>query len=432
MYSRSLAHFTSMDGTTTVAGQLAEPDRYRALLDDLERGPIIARGAGLSYVAASMGDGVTSVGMRQFNRLLHFDAALGIVEVEAGASLADVLRLLLPKGRMLPVMPGHPMITVGGCIAADVHGKNPYRDGTFRDHVVSLDLWHPRLGLRRFEVGSPGFDATCSGYGLTGIIISARLKTRLIEGGAARMSYTRVADLDDAHAILRERAAEADLVYSWHNWKSASSAPGLVIQGTVLPGRDNAALGRFTSLTPGNGFPIINRVTVPLLNALYGHKLSRQDGRVVPLADVLFPMASMGFYFRLYGKGLLEHQVLVPHAQWSRYWRALGALFEKYRVRPVVASLKIFGGGRKGIAFAGDGIALTMNIANAPVSRALLDALDNIDCDLGAVANPIKDSRLAADTFRRQAPLLDDFLAGRAQLDPDRSFQSALSRRLGL
>ena len=432
MYQHSLAHFTSTDGTTRVEGRLAEPDRYRLLFDRQCDGPVIARGAGLSYVAASMGDGVLSVGMRHFSRLLGFDAENGVVEVEAGATLADVLRFLLPKGFILPVMPGHPMITVGGCIAADVHGKNPVRDGTFRDHLLSLDLWHAKLGLRRFEAGSTAFEASCGGYGLTGIIVSARLKARRLAGRLARMALTPVSGFDEAHAILRERSPDADLVYSWHNWKSSSSASGFVIQGTILPSQQNDTLGPVAPLTPGKGLPLINRATIPLFNAAYGLKLLRQRGQVAPLAHLLFPLAKMGFYFRLYGNGFLEHQVLVPHDKWSAYWPLLGRLLQDHGVRPVVTSLKMFGGRRKAMGFDGDGVALTINVVNEPRSITLFEALDKVDCDIGAVANAVKDSRLGAEAFRHQTPWLQDFLTERAVLDPDRSFQSALSRRLAL
>lgn len=393
---------------------------------------MVARGAGLSYVAASMGAGATSVSMRHFNRLIAFDPATGIVEAEAGASLATLLRFLLPQGFILPVMPGHPTITVGGCIAADAHGKNPARDGTFRDHLASLDLWHPRLGLRRCEYGSPEFESTCGGFGLTGIIVSARLVARRIEGRSARLTLAPVAGFDQAHAILRERASAADLVYSWHDWTNPRSAPGYVVEAAILPGGPDQVLGTLKPLVPGRGLPLMNRLTIPLFNAVYRLKVARQQDVIVPLTDTLFPLANLEFYFRLYGKGLLEHQVLVPHDRWSSYWPALAGLLKEHGVRPVVSSLKLFGGARRGIAFGGDGISLTINVVNEPRSHALFAALDRLDCDTGSIANAMKDSRLEAETFRRQTPACDRFLNRRAKLDPDSSFRSALSMRLAL
>lgn len=432
MYQTAPACFSSLDGTTAISCRFAEPDRYRALFDSEVHEPIIARGAGLSYVAASMGERTSSISMRHFNRLLDFNTETGAITAEAGATLATVLRFLLPRGLILPVMPGHPALTIGGCIAANAHGKNPARDGTFRDHVAWLELWHPRLGLRRFAAGTPEFEATCGGFGLTGIIVAACLLPRRIEGRKARLTVTPVADFNEAHAILRERAESADLVYSWHNWSNPPAARGYVVETTVLPGNDEKLLAGTKPLVPGRGFPLMNRATIPFFNALYGFKARRQHDRIVPLTDTLFPIANMGFYFRLFGNGLLEHQVLVPHERWPRYWQSLANLLHQHHVRPVVSSLKLFSGACRGIDFTGDGVSLTINVVNEPRSHALFAQIDRLDCDNGALANAMKDSRLGAEMFRRQAAGYDRFASQRALLDPGRLFQSALSMRLGL
>ena len=246
-----------------------------------------------------MGQDTTSVVLRHFDRVLDFDPQTGAVTAEAGTTLATILRFLIPKGFILPVMPGHPAITVGGCIAADAHGKNPARDGTFRDHVTWIDLWHPHLGLRRFAAGTPEFEASCGGFGLTGIIVSARLAPRRIEGHQARLTVTAVADFDEACALLRERAGETDLIYSWHNWSAPHSARGYVVETTILQGADETVLGDVPPLVPKRGLPLMNRFTIPLFNAAYAYKARRQHQKIVPLTETLFPLAHMGFYFRL-------------------------------------------------------------------------------------------------------------------------------------
>jgi decaprenylphospho-beta-D-ribofuranose 2-oxidase len=67
---------------------------------------------------------------------------------------------------------------VGGCIAADVHGKNAAQDGTFISQVQSICLFHPSHGLVEVSPATANdlFRATCGGFGLTGIIVTARLK----------------------------------------------------------------------------------------------------------------------------------------------------------------------------------------------------------------------------------------------------------------
>jgi len=134
------ADLRSFDAQFHARCRLQQPDRYRlieALPRDARR---IARGSGVSYVAASFGADAISQSLAAFDRVLAFDDAAGRLVVEAGARIGDVQRFALARGWYLAVAPGHPAATVGGCIAADVHGKNPARDGTFRAVVERIEL----------------------------------------------------------------------------------------------------------------------------------------------------------------------------------------------------------------------------------------------------------------------------------------------------
>lgn len=117
----------SFDRRESAHCHVQKPDRYRlieALPDDVQR---ISRGSGVSYIGASFADGCVVQDLSAFDRLLDFDAQSGLLTVEAGARIGDVVRFALAHGWLLPVAPGHPRASVGGCIAADVHGKNPAR-----------------------------------------------------------------------------------------------------------------------------------------------------------------------------------------------------------------------------------------------------------------------------------------------------------------
>ena len=146
------ATFVSFDGAVSASGVCQRPDRYRFIdAPDPDLAPRIARGGGYSYAAASFGAGSVVQDMRRFNRILGFDPAARIIEVEAGVTLGDVFAVASREGLGLPVQPGYPAITVGGCIAANVHGKNPVREGTFVDSVLDLTLFHPDRGVLRLS-----------------------------------------------------------------------------------------------------------------------------------------------------------------------------------------------------------------------------------------------------------------------------------------
>src|SRR6266571_127507 len=209
VWSTAARRYRSFDGGTRIETRCFAPDRYR-FWDTGTSQVGISRGAGLSYSPASFSKSVPSVEHSRFNRLLDFDSDRKILEVETGTTLGQVYRFAAPRGLFLPVQPGHPKITVGGCIGADVHGKNQFRDGTFLVVVESLRLFHPNHGLLELSRSSNPemFFLTCGGYGLTGNI------------------FEFAGDL--AHA-----GAQNELVYSWHDFtaRGAAFGRGMMVAG---------------------------------------------------------------------------------------------------------------------------------------------------------------------------------------------------------
>ena len=65
---------------------------------------------------------------------IDFNLKEGIFTCQAGKMLEDVLDEIVPNGYFLPVTPGTKFVTIGGMIAADVHGKNHHIDGCFSKH----------------------------------------------------------------------------------------------------------------------------------------------------------------------------------------------------------------------------------------------------------------------------------------------------------
>ncbi|MGA9422763.1 MAG: FAD-binding oxidoreductase, partial [Rhodanobacteraceae bacterium] len=169
---------TTFDGRFRARCQLQQPDRYRLIEALPHDRPRIARGSGVSYVGASFGNDAIVQQLGAFNRVLEFDTQNGLLTVEAGARIGDVQRFALAHDWYLPITPGHPAATIGGCIAADVHGKNPARDGTFREQLESIELWRAGSGtfVANANENADVFLATCAGFGLTGILLNATVR----------------------------------------------------------------------------------------------------------------------------------------------------------------------------------------------------------------------------------------------------------------
>lgn len=428
---------TSFDRQFSMRCRVQRPDRYR-LLDALPAdAPRIARGSGVSYVAASFGVDAVTQDMAAFDRLLAFDGDRGLLRVEAGARIGDVERFALAHGWYLPVAPGHPAATIGGCIAADVHGKNPARDGTFRAQVAALELWRDGGGVTVSpDHGGDLFADTCAGFGLTGTIVSATLR---LARAPATLVVRRipVESLAEAAQVLRD-ALNVPLLYGWHDGRPGTFGRGVIRIG--LDTGDAAALppSRLPDLPIAiapSRIPTWNRLGIALANGMIRRRWCRPGQSAVTLADTLFPLNAARPYFAGFGRaGFVEAQWLVPHTRFVAFAAGLEETVARMRPRISLISSKLFAGEPDGLAFDGHGIALALHLP-APADgaqRAFLDALTELALAHGGRPNLIKDSTLDAATVRRALPGFETVRDRLRRWDPDGHVRSELTRRIGL
>ena len=431
----------SFDRQFRAKSRMQRPDRYRlieALPRDAQR---IARGSGVSYVAASFGADAISQSLEAFDRVLAFDETTGRLEVEAGARIGDVQRFALARGWYLPVAPGHPAATIGGCIAADVHGKNPARDGTFRSLVERIELCTAGGEVLVADPSANGnlFTATFAGFGLTGTITRAKL--RLARPPAALvMRRVPVANLMDAARVLRE-AANAPVLYGWHDGRPGRFGRGVIRIGLAsdvadaTPPRIPSATSDLPRLVEPMPFTLWNRAGIAAANTWLDARWCRAGQAPLPLASALFPLNDARTYFAGFGKaGLVEAQWLVPHARFDAFAGALSERVARDRPRIALIASKLFAGSAEGFAFDGAGIALAIQIPSPSDARqrTFLESLAEIALAHGGRANLIKESTLDAATAVRAIVGFDAARARLAACNPGGLHTSELARRLAL
>lgn len=435
--------FVSFDGGVSARAQYQRPDRYRLIEADLNGRPRIARGGGYSYAAASFGAGTVVQDMTRFDRVLRFDPAARLIEVEAGITLADVLSVTGPAGLWLPVQPGYPEITIGGCVAANVNAKNAAHVGTFLGSVVDLTLFHPRHGTFRVDRASRAdvFDLTCGGFGLTGVILKATLRLAPLLGSRVNVRRIPVGSLQECLASLRAAAARESFAYAWHDAApGATFGRGVVYEGTIVPGPPpgiRTVVPRYLVLTPEARrrlpFSIWRTLTARVINSAYWRLETTRDQAETSVFDFLFPFARDPWYFLFFGRrGLAESQVLVPHEEAEGFLLELEQRIRTSRAPTVMISLKLFRGTRKLVRFDGDGVCVTLNLTRSPTGLAFLSTVDELTVAAGGIPNIIKDSRLPRSVVDRTYPEAQGFRSGLRAYDPGRTFRSELSERLGL
>jgi len=433
--------FVSFDRRVRATTYHQRPDRYRHLEAPLGSVPRIARGGGYGYAAASFGPGIVVQEMTAFSRILAFDEATRQVVVEAGIRIGDLLQWASSRGLCLDVVPGYPGVTVGGCIAGDVHGKNAGRAGTFRECTQSIRLYRPDVSfitVSRLE-GGDVFEATCGGFGLTGLIVSAVLQ--LVPLPARQLTTTRVAveSLEQAaHVLLESRASFA---YSWHPGvaaKTVEGGAGLVFESewdASVPAAPPARKPRRSyDRRPFGSSPVglWNAFTLPLASKVFGFIEGQRQG-TVSIFDNWFPARGHEMYYRFFGaSGFGEMQLLVPAESIARFISAFRRVVAAKRPTIAFLSLKAFRGEARSLGLSGAGLLFAVDYVASADCAGFESDMDALLLDTGSQPNISKDSRIDRLVAERSLPGLDRFREVLLAIDPQRRYQSALSRRLAL
>ncbi|MEA2290832.1 MAG: decaprenylphospho-beta-D-ribofuranose 2-oxidase [Solirubrobacteraceae bacterium] len=366
-----------------------------------------------------------------------FDREAGLVTVEAGVSIAGLVRHTLPHGWFPAVVPGTRWVTVGGALAADVHGKNHHVDGGFAEHTLAFELVTPD-GERR-EVtphGDPeAWQATVGGMGLTGVVTAATLRLIAVRSPVVREELSRAADLDE----LLARMSRDDQRHRYSvAWVDCATARG---RGLLMHGDHAAEPGPAPALAPPRlraprwaPGALLGRATVRAFDAVWFQlkpRVRRSD--LVPLASFFWPLDGVQGWNRLYGaRGLVQYQCVVPPGAED----VLRAMLDRSRaagIASTLAVLKRLGPGTAPLSFPMAGWTLALDLpAGARGLAALLDGFDELVAGAGGRVYLAKDARMRANTLRAMYPALDRWRAARASLDPRGVMRSDLSRRLEL
>ncbi len=410
-----------------------------------ERG-VLARGLGRSYGDAAQNAGGEVLRLPP-DGPIRLDAERGVVDVGAGVSLDRLIRELLPRGFFVPVTPGTRHVTVGGAIASDVHGKNHHVDGTFGAHVLEMDLVTADGRLQVLTpAGTPElFWATVGGMGLTGVVLSARVRLRPVETSSMRVDTDRAANLDELLALMA-----GDDAYTYSVAWIDLLARGRALGRSVLTRGEHARLGelpptrasspleftarerlRAPAHVPGG---LMNRWSVAAFNELWFRKAPRtRRDEIQDLATFFHPLDGVGGWNTLYGRrGLTQYQFVVP-------LDAVDALRESVdRISAgghasFLAVLKRFGPHNDGLlSFPMEGWTLALDL---PVSTGLAGLFDGLDALVVAAGGRVylaKDARTSPEALARMYPRLEEFRKVRREADPAGTFTSDLARRLDL
>lgn len=382
-----------------------EEEEIRAYL--LQQKDCLARGNGRCYGDAALNGRIFST--LRLNKLIEFDPRSGELECGAGALLSDVLSRILPKGFFLPVTPGTQFITLGGAIAADVHGKNHHKEGCFSNHLIHFKLM---IGtgevLRCSRTENPVlFWNTIGGMGLTGIILSGRFKLKSVETSFIRRESIKAPDLKTAMQIFED---SQDWTYSmaWIDClqKGAKMGRSIVYRGEhakinelsnaqkIAPLKTDAKM-QLTMPFFLPGF-VLNRWSVKAFNWLYYHKqIGRHQKDIISYLPFFYPLDAILEWNRMYGKsGFTQYQLVLPKAACAEGIPRILEVIRKSGQASFLAVLKLFG--PKDLAaphsFPIEGYTLALDFRITPNISQLIQQLDDLVLQYGGKVYLAKDA----------------------------------------
>ena len=438
-----------VDVIKTAVAQVAEDNADKPA--HLRRG-VIARGMGRSYGDPAQNAGGLVIDMQPLNKIHSIDPESGIVDVDGGVTLDQLMKAALPYGLWVPVLPGTRQVTIGGAIGPDIHGKNHHSAGSFGNHVTSMELLVADgrvLHLTPEGEHSDLFWATVGGMGLTGIILRAQIKMTKTETAYFIADTDRTDNLDETVAFHSD-GSEHNYTYS-SAWFDVISPEPKLGRSTISRG-SLATLEQLEELAPKlakdplkvnapqlttvpDTFPNVtmNKLSLMAIGEAYYLMGSPARNQVKNLTQFYQPLDLIGEWNRGYGSnGFLQYQFVVPTDAVEPFKEIIRDM-QRSGHYSALNVFKLFGPGNKApLSYPMPGWNVCVDFPIKPGLGAFLDDLDKRVMEFGGRLYLAKESRTSAENFHKMYPGLEGWLKTRNDIDPTGVFASDMSRRLEL
>ena len=437
-------------GNTARANQTIVTPTSEAEIEQLlttASGGVIARGLGRSYGdPAQVAGGIvlSNAALQEFGPI---DRTSGLVTLGSGVSIDTLLSVAIPHGFFVPVTPGTRQVTIGGAIASDIHGKNHHIDGSFMNHVLSLDLATPTGLVHVSATQDPDlFWATAGGMGLTGIIVRATIKLLKIDSAYVSVDTTRHNNLDDVMAAMIEGDHRYRYSVAWVDCMTSGArlGRGVLTRGDHAPadlvqGRGSAdeAIPTKPRLSVPFDAPsgLLNRLSITAFNEAWFRRAPKNKiGGIERISTFFHPLDGVANWNRLYGqRGFVQYQFVVPDDEAETIRLAIERLSTS-KVPSFLAVLKRFGPGNLSpMSFPTPGWTLALDLPVGPSALPqVLDELDDLVAAAGGRIYFAKDSRMSPSSVAKMYQGLEAFRTVLDRVDPEGVMVSDLARRLNL
>ena len=424
---------------------LREPesvDDLREIIESVGNSGGIARGSGMSYGDQPMNSDGDVIHPLLSEGTIENPNSNGLITVPSSITFAELLERVVPLGWFMPVVPGTSFVTIGGAIAADIHGKNHYRKSSIASHIKSITLMladGETIRCSKTEE-APIFWATMGGLGLTGIVIEATIQLSRIRSSKVQVSRKSFGNFSDLFEAMKSQVNRFEYSVAWLDLISKYNfGRGILETANHEISNPNPEFSYRTkpSLPLPNHLAdtFLRRSTVKAYNSLRFLSAGKTETiRKTELSTFMHPLDKVKNWNRLYGKsGIIQWQIAVPEVAEHTLFDVIDSI-KKAKVPAFLVVLKKLGASNQApLSFPMQGWTLAVDFpANYKRIYGFLDALDQELIQAGGRIYLAKDVRLDPELIPKMYPDLDEWKSIRQNIDPYRRWQSDFSRRLNL
>jgi len=402
-----------------------------------ENESLIAYGNGRSYGDSALSKNIIEV--KPYNYFMAFDENSGLLHVQAGVLLSEILESFVPRGWFLKVTPGTKLITIGGAIASDVHGKNHHVEGCFSECVESFKIMlaDGEVVECSKEQRADLFNATCGGMGLTGVIVEAKIYLKKINSKYISQTTIKTKNLKETFDAFEEYSSSPYSV-AWIDCLAKDNEIGkcLLMVGDFKDDGDLSYQKKSKISIPFN-FPsfALNNYTVRAFNWLYYGKVrQRITTQKVDIDTFFYPLDAIENWNRIYGKGgFTQYQCILPKEMSYEGLKEVLRTISDSGKGSFLAVLKLYGKENENyLSFPIEGYSLALDFKIEDGLFELLEELDKIVLKYKGRIYLTKDVNVKKETFEQGYPHIEKFRAFRKENKMDEKFQSLQSKRVGV
>ena len=406
------------------------------ILEKLNNEGIITRGLGRSYGDMSLYKNILS--LERYKKIFELDEKTGILRCSSNLSIVEIIEKIVNKGWFLNVTPGSKYVTIGGAIANDVHGKNHHKDGSFSDYVEEIKIITPdgKINICSNKSEYDLFKATCGGAGLTGVIVSAKLKLLKIKSKNLNVTIFKTKSIDETLKKFREFNENKYLVAWLDTINKKNFGKAVIFSGDHSEDNDlNLKLKKGFNLPSFMGSLFMNNFFVSIFNKFYFLK-HKNNFKVKQDIDTFFyPLDRVLNWNKFYGKkGFTQIQILIKDE--DKYKEILIKIldfFIKKNIYSYLTTLKEYGQGNNNyLSFAEKGLSVTLDIPLKNGFLIIYEEFENILLNQNVKIYLAKDSFMSKDFFYKSYDKINEFINFKKKIDPSSKFKSIQSQRLGL